>query len=128
MGNASRKVHDPEVRAAAMAALLSGQGVNAVAEEYRLPVSTVSDWKRLARSEAGRSDDIGELLLDYLRENLTTLRAQTIAFRDPEWLREQAASEAGVLHGILTDKAIRLLEALQGSPVEPTPHQGSWRG
>lgn len=113
----TRKVHDPEVRAAAMAALLAGQGVTEVARKYQLPKSTVSRWRRDAREAAGRSDDVGELLLDYLRENLTTLRVQAVAFRDVEWLREQPADQAAVLHGVLTDKAVRLLEALSDGPV-----------
>ena len=108
--------HPPEVRAAAMAALLAGQGVGDVAAEYRLPTSTVSRWKAEARREAGRSDDVGELLLDYLRENLSTLTAQAVVFRDPVWLKGQAAGELAVLHGVMTDKAVRLLEALEGGP------------
>ena len=111
------KHHDPEVRAAAMAALLAGQGVSMVAKEYQLPESTVSRWKREARKDAGLSDDIGELLLGYLRENLQSLQAQVVAFRDPAWLKEQPAGELGVLHGILCDKSIRLLEALAGGPL-----------
>lgn len=110
--------HEPEVRAAVQAALLAGQGTAEVAREYQLPESTVSRWRKEARRAAGKTDDIGVLLLGYLRENLVTLRAQVEAFRDPEWLREQDASEAGVLHGILTDKAVRLLEALDGSGVQ----------
>jgi len=112
--------HDPEVRAAAMAALLAGQGVAQVADEYHLPTSTVSRWRVEARTEAGRSEDVGALLLDYLQENLTTLRAQAVAFRDARWLAEQDAADAAVLHGVMTDKAIRLLEALEGSGVSPS--------
>lgn len=114
------KEHPPEVRAQAMAALLAGQGVNEVAEEYKLPPSTVSRWKAKAREEAGRSDDVGELLLAYLTENLRTLRAQVETFREPEWLRAQEADAAAVLHGVLCDKSIRLLEALEGSGVRPS--------
>lgn len=113
--------HEPEVRAQAMAALLSGQGVTEVAKEYSIPTSTVSRWKKEAREEAGRSDDLGELLLEYLRENLTTLRAQARSFREPEWLAEQDASSVAVLHGVMTDKAVRLLEALEGAGVPPEP-------
>lgn len=112
----ARKVYDPEVRAAAMAALLAGQGVNEVAREYRLPSSTVSRWKKEAREMAGRSNDVGELLLAYLHTNLETLTAQAVAFRDAKWLREQQADQVAVLHGVLTDKAVRLLEALSGGP------------
>jgi transposase-like protein len=103
-----------------MGALLAGQGVHEVAAEYKLPTSTVSRWKAQARAEAGKSDDVGELLLGYLRENLTTLRAQAVAFRNPAWLAEQEAGAVAVLHGVMTDKAVRLLEALEGSPVVPS--------
>ena len=108
--------HPPEVRAAVMAAVLAGQGVSQVAAEYNLPTSTVSRWKSEARREAGLSDDVGALLLDYLTENLSTLTAQAVVFRDPEWLRTQAAGELAVLHGVMCDKAVRLLEALEASP------------
>lgn len=41
-----------------------------------------------------------------------TLREQVKVFRDPNWLKQQSASEAAVLHGVIADKQIRLLEAL----------------
>lgn len=108
--------HPPEVRAACMSALLAGQGVTEVAKEYDLPTSTVSRWKAKARKEAGRTDDVGALLLDYLTENLRTLRAQAETFRDADWLREQDAGELAVLHGVMCDKSVRLLEAMEGGP------------
>jgi len=108
------KEHSPEVKGQVMAALLAGQGVMDVAREYDLPASTVSRWKKKAREEAGRTDDVGALLLEYLRENLVTLTAQAKRFRNPEWLEGQDASDAAVLHGVMTDKAVRLLEALEG--------------
>ena len=99
-----------------MAALLAGQGVSELANQYNLPSSTVSRWKR----EAGGAvtADIGELLLAYLQENLKTLKEQAVVFRDVEWLKGQDASSLGVLHGILTDKAVRLLESLSGGPLQ----------
>jgi len=105
-----------------MAALLAGQGVLSVAAEYELPPTTVSRWRKEARKEAGRGD-VGELLLDYLTEALNTLREQAVVFGDPEWLKAQSASEAGVLHGILCDKSIRLLEAMSTSPLEGAQHE-----
>src|SRR5690606_22248922 len=104
-------------KAAVMAALLVGQGVAEVAKEYRLPQSTVSRWKAEARSEAGLSEDIGELLLTYLRQSLSTLRAQAEFFGNTDWLRRQKAADVAVLHGVMTDKAVRLLEAMEGGPV-----------
>jgi transposase-like protein len=113
----ARKHYDPETRAAVMAALLEGQGVNQVAEAYKLPHATVSRWKKQARAEAGRSEDIGELLLGYLSENLTTLRVQVRLFREERFLSRGGPEQWAILHGVLTDKAVRLLEALDGSGV-----------
>lgn len=113
--------HPPEIRAEVMSCLLQGQGVTTVAKQYDIPTSTVSRWKRKAREEAGRTDDVGALLLEYLTENLTTLRAQAERFRDPEWLAQQDAADVAVLHGVLTDKAVRLLEAMESAPVASTP-------
>lgn len=102
--------HPPELRAEVTAALLAGQGVGDVAKRYELPVSTVSRWK----GQADITDDIGDLLLKYLKTGITTLTEQHEVFRDPEWIRGQPAGEMAVLHGVLTDKVVRLLEALEG--------------
>ena len=115
----TRTDHSPEKKAAAMAALLSGQSVGAVAKEYEIPVGTVKGWKRKARQEVGgqpvaspKKEEIGELLVAYLDANLRSLKAQAEVFADKEWLKEQSADELAVLHGVQTDKAIRLLEAM----------------
>ena len=105
--------HPPEVRAAATAALLSGQSISAVAKEYDVPRSTIARWRR---SPVPVSDtqkrEIGDLLLEYLEENLITLKAQAKAFGDPDWLKLQGAQELAILHGVMTDKAVRLIEAM----------------
>jgi transposase-like protein len=112
------------VRAAAMTALLEGQSVSAVAKQYKIPKGTISDWKKKAISYAAdgvaseptqKRGEIGDLLLDYLRTMLCTLKVQAEHFGDKDWLREQGANELAVLHGVSTDKAIRLLEALSGA-------------
>ena len=75
-----------------MAALLAGQGVSAVAREYAIPESTVSRWRANARRDAGLSDNIGELLLGYVRENLTTLQVQAVPSL-PTYVRHGARKE-----------------------------------
>ncbi|HEY3281410.1 MAG TPA: hypothetical protein VGN26_03985 [Armatimonadota bacterium] len=110
--------HTPEVKAAVMAALMAGQGICEVAKRYGIDKSTCSRWRaeqpealqHVATQKAERAD---ELLFTYLEETLTTLAVQARHFRDPAWLKEQHASELAILHGVQTDKAIRLLEALQ---------------
>ena len=113
------KAHSDETKAAVMAALLTGQGVGEIAKAYKLPESTVRLWREsipedeYAKVCAKKEDDFGDLVGHYLRETLITLAVQVQQFRKPDWLEKQPASEAAVLHGVLTDKAIRLLEAAE---------------
>lgn len=114
-----RREYSDEIKAQVMAALLTGQSVSEVATRYQIPAGTVKSWRRNSREfrpvDPQKSSDIGELLLAYLHENLVTLRVQVEHFRDKKWLSQQGASELAVLHGVVTDKAIRLLEALEGN-------------
>ncbi len=116
----ARKNYDPEVKAAVVAALLEGQSVSSVAKKYNIPKGTVSGWKNargsLKVATQKNADEIGGLLLGYLEENLKTLRAQAELFRTPKWLMKQNAADAAVLHGVLTDKSMRLLEVMSSEP------------
>lgn len=121
--------YSDELKAAVMAALLTGQSVSSVAREYNLPKGTVSSWKDRSHEVATVATqpdlknqdlkrDIGSLLLEYLIAALGTLKAQVEVFGDREWLKKQPASEVAVLHGVIADKTVRLLEGLadSGSP------------
>jgi transposase-like protein len=114
--------YSEQTKAAVMAALLTGQSVSSVAKEYKIPAGTVKSWK--SRQLNGESVavvatekrlEVGELLLEYLRENLATLRIQVATFRDEKWLMKQNAADVAVLHGVLTDKAVRLIEAMSAA-------------
>lgn len=111
--------YSEETRAAVMAALLAGQSINAVAKEYKIPKGTVSSWKNrqgvVKSATQKREDEIGGLIVGYLHENLKTLRAQAEFFSDTTWLKKQHASDAAVLHGVIADKTIRILEATSAS-------------
>ena len=116
----------PEVKAAALAALMTGQSVDAVAEQYKLPRGTVLDWKRQAKlaTDAVRTEKTGETniiaLVDrYLARNLETLAIQAEQFADRGWLAKQSASEAAVLHGVMVDKAVRILQASEAASADP---------
>jgi transposase-like protein len=119
------KAHSDETKAQAMAALLTGQGVAEVAKVYKLPETTIREWLKMPEFVEVRNkkrDRIGELLGEYVECNLVTLKAQSEFFRKEAWLSRQAASELAVLHGVLADKTIRILEAAEVSsdsePVE----------
>ena len=120
-----------EVKGQVMAALLAGQAISEVAGQYNLPDSTVRQWSKdlgeeYAKVRAKKEGEFDELVGGYLKEVLVTLSIQARIFRDESWLKRQDASEAAVLHGVLTDKAIRLLEAAAAAnstehePVDPT--------
>ena len=119
------RVHYPEAtKAAVMAALLEGQSVNQVAKDFDIPKGTVSGWKRkstdgVAPLTTQKRERIGELLFSYLATALETLEAQARMFKDEDWLKKQNAADVAVLHGVVTDKSIRLLEALAASQEAP---------
>ncbi len=113
---AKRRKYEPTVKAQVLAALLTGQGAEKVAQQYQVPVGTVRGWKAKAKADNGvitqKKEKIGELILEYLTVSLSTLKKQAEFFADETWLRKQDASSVAVLHGVLADKAVRLLEAL----------------
>jgi hypothetical protein len=111
--------HSQEVKAQVMAALLAGQGVGEIAEQYSLPKSTVSTWKAElgdAQSEQIRtkkSERLDELIYEYLAANLAALREQVEVASDPAYIKRQSADNLAVLHGVMADKAIRILDAAE---------------
>lgn len=117
-----------------MAALLTGQAVSKIAADYKMPASTVSLWNkkvialRQSSVEPVPKKRIGDAILAYLEEALYTLKAQVVIFGEAAWLRKQSASEVGVLHGILADKTIRLLEALARDAETQLPTKGEGEG
>jgi hypothetical protein len=128
----ARGQYSDEVKAAVMAALLAGQGVNEVSAAYSVPSATVRSWKSRAGirdvvapivSDDARSR-IGDLLLGYLTKIIGALSAQAVLFADSEWLKKQSAGELAVLHGVAVDKAVRLLEALEGSEFDESSEGG----
>jgi len=112
----AKRDYDDATKAAVMAALLTGQSAAAVAKEYKLPASTVRNWKREASLDSGlatgQKERIGELIIDNLETALETSRTMLRAFADEDWLRKQEASQLAVLYGVISDKLFRVLEAL----------------
>lgn len=103
-----------------MAALLTGQSITSAAKQYNIPVGTLKYWR--AKNEAfnqvdpQKRDEISERLHAYLIGALGALAVQTKVFSDEAWLKKQPAHELAVLHGVLADKGIRLLEARSAEP------------
>jgi transposase-like protein len=118
------KAHGVELRAAVLTSLLSGSSVQETARVNKLSERTVRLWWTQAglNPNAGAigkevaletKADLGELVSEYLSETLTTLSVQSRHFRDRAWLAEQRAGELAILHGVLNDKAVRIIAALR---------------
>lgn len=123
--------HSEEVRAQVIAALLAGQGVNEVASQYNLDASVVSRWKtaipdnQLQLIATKKGEQIEELLFRYLVTTLTTLRSQAEIASEREYVIKQPAGELAVLHGVMADKSIRLLEAIHRAQARPLELESS---
>src|SRR5690242_1280588 len=110
------KAINPETKAAVLAALLAGQGVNEVATYYSIDKATVSRWKKAIPE--GQLQQIAtekrERLVDLIEAHLTaSLKGATAAagqVHDDDWRFRQSAENLAVFYGVLTDKSIRLLE------------------
>jgi transposase-like protein len=120
---AERVVHDEATKAAVMAALLTGQSINYVAKEYKIPRGTVASWSReLQRDHTvsyEKRERIGELIIDNVEAELRTMIAMQNVFTDEKWLKRQRASELAVLYGVIKDKNMRVLEALPNASDGP---------
>ena len=108
--------YSPEVKAAVMAALLEGQSVRTVAAQYNVSKSTVGVWAKESKGvhivQDSEKKEIGDLLVEYIRASLASMKTQVEHFGDKTWLTSQEADALAVLHGVQTDKAIKLLEAI----------------
>jgi len=110
--------YSQQVKQAVLAALLTGQAVEEIAKQYQVNRTTIIRWRKslgdkVNEIELQKQASIGELLMGYIRESVITLTAQAKFFRDESWLRKQSASDIAILHGVATDKQIRLLEAIE---------------
>lgn len=108
-----------EVRAQVIAALLSGQSAVFVSRQFNVPIGTVRSWWSRENRGANIVDTtdatrtrIGELIVEYLSEALQTMIAQVRVARDEKWLKAQEGSQFAVLHGVISDKATRIIEVI----------------
>lgn len=113
------KPYSDEVRAAALAALLAGQSVSAVAREHRLSRKTLITWRDTAglgstHVPQEKRAEIGDRVIAHVDGLLVTLQAIAATVNDPAWLKKYSPAEVGTLYGILADKAIYL-----GATLEP---------
>lgn len=110
--------YSEETKAAVLAALLEGQSVNKIAEQYNIPPGTIHSWKHrqnnndgLATLASEKKQRIGELLVELIGEEIQTLKEHSIMSRNPKWFALQHAEGMAVFDGVKYDKVVRMLEA-----------------
>lgn len=115
----ARTSYPPKLKARALVALLLGNTPGYVAEDLGIPKETVRTWRRRLRSgemelhlEPQKKGAPGDQFIAYLEQALRTLTVQSVHLADPDRLRTLNAEEAGILHGIMADKTIRILELI----------------
>lgn len=121
-----RESIDETVKAAALADLVLMPPA-AVAAKYGIKPATVRVWKarELPQALAGvssvvaeKKERIGALFLEYLEASATALIAQAYVAAEPAYIERQPANELAILHGVIADKSVRLVEALQGAGLD----------
>lgn len=121
----------PKVRAAALADLHAGEQPAVVAAKYGIDAAKVRVWKqRYVTSDVtpvtapepirrpaleAQKVSIGETILDLLRAKLKASQAIAAAAADPDWLREQPASELAALGQWLDATAFAIGDRLAGA-------------
>ena len=116
--NVQRASYSPEQKAEVLAAILLGESMRSASARLGIPFSTIRSWQveDLPRAqnviESETKDALGELVTEYVRESLRTLRLQAGVFAGRDWLEKQNAADVAILHGVMADKTIRVLSAI----------------
>lgn len=113
----------PQAQAARVIAdvLLGQESQRQIAEKHGVGNGTVARLAHtspeyLERLEQEKKRDVADLVTGYLKESLVTLRVQLEHCRDKDWLKDQSAGDVAILHGVLHDKAVRILSAIRLPP------------
>jgi regulator of protease activity HflC (stomatin/prohibitin superfamily) len=108
-------------RAAVVAALLEGQAVTKVADDYKIDKATVSRLKKaipaaLLQEVATKKEiDIAGKIADHLNASFEALTNILAVTKDNAWLTKQNASDLATFSGVTADKVFRVLEAIENA-------------
>lgn len=113
------KEYDVQTKATALAAVATGESLNSVARRTGIPKTTLIRWRDAAglpkadQTGLEKKQELGEQLFGYVQESITTLEFLVKFSRNQAWLEKQSADQVAVLFGVLADKTVRVLGALQ---------------
>jgi len=108
-------------KAVVLAALLAGQSVNQIAEEYKIPKSSVSRLKKLipaaelAQIGTQKAENLAGLIAANLEGSFEAIQNILKQTRNANWLDKQPAAELATFLGVTSDKVFRVLEAIENA-------------
>lgn len=115
-----RRVYDRETKILVQSLLAAGKTTRQVALETGIPEGTIRSWQqrqhqRAAAKSLGTSsvERLTKAIEEYLHEILEALAAQARFTRTSEWLQKQSAADLAALHIALSERAFRLLSAIE---------------
>lgn len=106
-------------KAAVIALLLEGCTPTEIQKRLKVPESTARNYRReltadqltkLNEKRAGRLDD---MIFEHLDANFTAMRAIAQHVQSPRYIQRQDADALAVLFGVINDKSVRILDALE---------------
>lgn len=118
------KPHPPETRAAVVSALMSGQKLSKVCEQYGVSKSRALEWRQqeignIEPLHARTREAVGALILDTIIDSLQALRVQAGTLGDPDWIKNQSAAELAALRQVEWDRLLRLLAGFRSEDSDP---------
>lgn len=121
-----RTTYTAEQRAQVVAAWKAGASLNAIVRAQGIPKSTVREWvkgvERIAvapkTTQGAEEGETSALNIDAMAWRLVggsfdALDAVHRLAQDPDWLRRQNAADVAIFFGVISDKLIRVLEAVR---------------
>jgi hypothetical protein len=120
------------LKAAVMAALITGLPSSQIALRFGLPPSTVRRWEEEFNisNPVQREGRLGELITIFVEQEISSLMTISMVTQDEEWIKEQKASELAVYVATKQDRVMRILEAFGevSSPPSVQTIEGEVRG
>ena len=118
-----RKSYNQKTKSAAIEAVLQGQEIAFVAQQFDIPHQTLRSWMRRAdikinkvKPSPANADRIGGLLIDVVQAELEGLRSIADMLKDQEWIQSQRADNLAALFAIISDKNMQKIEAMASVP------------
>jgi len=113
------KAHAPDVKAQAVALLLTGASVAEVVTHLKVPQQTVTNWKlALTPAQLGeiglkKGARVDDLVYGYLIATFEVCLTLMKSVSDESYIQKQSAADLATLFGVVSDKGFRILDAAE---------------